>query len=192
MILYKLDDRQFNAQIRRLGFKTISQFARHYGINRATLNNYLRGRGPLPESFYVIAAALKTDPVQLLVPVISKDAVPGLAEITPIVTACTKISPDIAVGLLGSRATGGAKTYSDWDLGITSGVCPLSSREFLRIKRLVEDLREDLPRDVDVMNLDAAPEWFLKGIADPLRFLMGNEPSWAYFMGGLHRVQKAA
>lgn len=192
MIQYKLDERQFAAQLRKLGFPTISQFAKRHDINRATLNNYLKGRGPLPESFYAIADALKLDPIQLLVPMESHQAIPKLEEIAPIITACSKVSPDIAVGLMGSRAVGSAQKYSDWDLGVTAGLRQLSTMEFLKIKQLVDDLAEDLPRAVDAINLDAAPEWFLKGVQYTPKFLAGNESSWAYFMGVLHGVQKAA
>lgn len=192
MVHYKLDDRQLTAQLRKLGFSTISQFAKEYAINRATLNNYLNGRGPFPEAFYAIADALKTDPLQLLTPIPSEGGIPKLEEIAAIVTACGKVSPNIAVVLLGSRAAGNAKQYSDWDLGVTGGAQQLTTKEFLGIKQIVDDLREDLPRDVDVMNLDAAPQWFLKGIDYTPRFLSGSESSWAYFMGVLHGIQKAA
>lgn len=191
MVHYKLNERQLTTQLRKLGFPTISQFARHHDINRATLNNYLNGRGPFPEAFYLIADALKMDPLQLLIP-ISKNGIPKLEEVVPIITACSKILPNIAIGLLGSRATGHAQKYSDWDFGVTGGGQPIATKEFLRIKQVVDDLAEDLPRDVDVMNLDAAPEWFLRGIHYVPRFLAGNESSWTYFMGVLHGVQKTA
>lgn len=194
MTRYKLDDRQLATQLRKVGLSTISQFTQQYGINRATLNNYLNGRGPFPESFYVIADALNVDPIQLLTPVAStlENAIPKLEEIASIIMACSKVSPRIAVILLGSRAKGNAQDYSDWDLGVTGGAQPLTTKEFLHIKQLVEDLKEDLPRDVDVVNLGEAPEWFLRGINYLPRFLSGNESSWNYFMGVLHGVQKAA
>ncbi len=189
---YRLDERQLSAQLRKLGFPTVSQFAKQHNVNRATLNNYLQGRGPFPESFYVIADALQTDPLQLLIPISSESDIPKLEEIAPIIKACCVISPRIAVGLLGSRAKGTAKQYSDWDIGITGGQQLLSAQDSLQIQRIVDDLKEDLPRDVDVVNLDAAPQWFLKGILYTPRFLSGNESSWNYFMGVLHGIQKAA
>lgn len=191
MTHYKLDEHRLSTQLRKMGFPTLSLFARQHDINRATLNNYLNGRGPLPESFYAIADALKTDPLQLLVPVESRGDIPKLDEVMPIIIACSTIDPVIAIGLLGSRATGSAQQYSDWDMGVTGGLQPLTSKTFLRIKQIVDDLKEDLPRDVDVVNLDAAPEWFLRGIHYEPRFLSGNDSSWAYFMGVLHGIQKA-
>lgn len=192
MFRYKLDERQLSTRLRKLGFPALSQFAKQHGINRATLNNYLNGRGPFPESFYAIADALNVDPLQLLSPITSKNDIPKLEEISPIVLACSKVSPQVAVILLGSRAAGKAQQYSDWDLGITGGTQPLTTKEFLRIRQIADDLKEDLPRDVDIINLDDAPEWFLKGIRYSPRFLAGNESSWAYFMGVLHGIQKAA
>lgn len=192
MFRYGLSEEGFQRALGRLGYANVTQFAKQHGINRATLNNYLHGRGPFPDSFYAIADALQVDPLQLLAPISSESNIPKLAEIAPIIKACSEVSPLVALGLLGSRATGAAQQYSDWDLGVTGGIQQLSTKEFLHIKQIVIDLSEDLPRVVDVINLDAAPEWFLKGIHYTPNFLAGNESSWAYFMGVLHGVQKAA
>lgn len=191
MFRYGLSGDAFQRALGKLGYANSAQFARAHKINRATLNNYLQGRGPLPESFYAIADALQMDPLQLLTPTSSESDIPKLEEIAPIIKACSEVSPRIAVGLLGSRAKNIAKEYSDWDLGVTAGMCQLSTGEFLRLKQIVDDMSEDLPRAVDVLNLDAAPEWFLKGVSYMPKFLSGNESSWNYFMGVLHGVQKA-
>lgn len=192
MFRYGLSEPQFQRALSRLGYTNAAQFARAHRINRATLNNYLQGRGPLPESFYAIADALQVDPMQLLTPTASVGDIPKLEEIAHILAAIRAVSKHMAVGLLGSRARGTAKTYSDWDLGITCGMHPMPDEVFLRTRGMVDDLREDLPRGVDVVNLDAAPEWFLKGIQYTPKFLAGNESSWAYAMGVLHGIHTAA
>ncbi len=192
MFRYGLGEQQFQRALSRAGYASTAQFAREHRINRATLNNYLQGRGPLPEAFYAIADALHADPLQLLIPTTSVGDIPKLEEIAPIITAVSAASSQIAVGLLGSRAHGAAKTYSDWDLGVTSGLHPLSDKDFFRLKQMVNDLADDLPRGVDLMNLDAAPDWFLKGIQYTPKLLAGNELSWSYFMGVLHGVHKAS
>ena len=192
MFRYGLSESRFRRVLHNSGYANAAQFARAHRINRATLNNHLQGRGPFPESFYAIADALQIDPLQLLAPTAAAGDIPKLEEIAPILSAVSTGFQQIAVGLLGSRARGTAKTYSDWDLGVTGGMQPLSIEDFFRLKQIVEDLADDLPRAVDVMNLDAAPEWFLRGMHYSPKFLAGNESSWSYFMGGLHGVHKAS
>jgi len=42
----------------------------------------------------------------------------------------------------------------------------------------VEDAAEELAHAVDLINMDAAPGWFLKGLNDKLVFLDGNRNSF--------------
>jgi len=192
MIRYRLDGGVLKRLIARNGYANVAQFAIRNRINRATLNNYLKGKGPLSESFYDLCQALKADPLTLLVPASSLPQVQYLDEIMPLVKAVTAHDEQVAIGLLGSRVKGTMRRYSDWDLGITHGAGRLTGEIFLGLKRIVDDLADDLPRNVDLMNLDQAPGWFLKGIDyDPI-FLAGNETSWNYFLGVLHGARKAA
>ncbi len=189
---YKLDEKLLKKRVKALGFSSISQFTKRYGINRATLGNYIAGKGPLPESFYAIASALLVDPLSLLIPAPNEKTVSGIDEISHIIKYLCDQNSSIAVLLIGSRAKGGEEQYSDWDIAITGGTTPVSSAEYLRLKRTVDDLAEDLPRGIDLINLDAAPSWFLKKIDYAPILLGGNISSMSFFMGVLNGIQKAA
>jgi len=192
MTRYRLDPAKLKIAVQQAGFRHATALTAAHKINRATLNNYLKGRGPFPESYYKICDALKADPLELLSPVASRQDLPHLEELGPLLQAVTRRDPNLAVGLLGSRASGKAKKYSDWDLGLTRGSDSLSTKDYLRLKQIVSDLAENLPRSVDLVNLDGAPAWFLKDLDYEPIFLAGNEISWAHFLGVLHGSQKAA
>lgn len=189
---YRVDEKVFKERLTRLGFSSVSEFATANKINRATLGNYFSGKGPLPESFYAIADALQVDALSLLIPTLSETQIPNIEEIAAVIKKCAEIFPDAAVLLLGSRATGDEKKYSDWDIAVTGGESPISNETFLKMKRAVDDLAEDLPRAVDLINLDVAPQWFLKKINYAPRFLGGNRNGMSYFMGVLNGIQKVA
>lgn len=175
------------------GFRSLTTFAASKGFNRMTLYHYLQGKGPFSETYYKLCEILETDPLQLLVPMVSENKVPLVGEISPLVSTLVKRLPDLAVGLFGSRVTGRAKEYSDWDLGVTRGSQGISGREYLSLKDVLEDVSEDLPRSVDLMNLDQAPLWFFRDIDYEPLFLGGNEKSWNFFLGvlrGSHRQRE--
>lgn len=172
------------------GYAHVTEFARMHGFNRATINNYLKGQGgPFSDSYYNICDALQVDPLSILALLPAKQPA-DTDEIMPIVKKLCSFDKDVAVGLLGSRAKGTGRKYSDWDLCIAKGPNILSGEEFLRLKRSVDNEVDGLPREVDIVNLDAAPEWFLTGLDyDPV-FLAGNSNAWSYFMGVLHGTRK--
>jgi predicted nucleotidyltransferase len=189
---YRLDGPKLKKALVRRGFASVLDFARAHGINRATLHNYLKGRGPLPDSYYKICEFLETDALELLSPVAGTKKLADAEELTHILRALPRQDDLLAIGLLGSRAKGTAKKYSDWDLGVTRGNAGLTTKDFLKYKHLVSDLADDLPRGIDLVNLDAAPAWFLSGVDYEPLFLAGNPISWSHFMGVLHGTQKAA
>lgn len=183
---YHVDSAKLKQLIACRGYAHLTEFAKAHGFNRATLHHYLKGQGgPLAESYYAICEALQADPIALLSP-IAEGGVDGVSEIMPVVKALCAADAAIAVGLLGSRSKGKQRRYSDWDLGITRGRRPLGGVEFLRLKRTVDGAVDALPRDVDFIHLDAAPEWFLRGIDGEPIFLAGDSHAWAYFLGVLH------
>ena len=61
--------------------------------------------------------------------------------------------------LFGSRASGQARKFSDFDIGI-KGKEPLSLKTIALIKEVLED--SDLPFEVDVIDLAGATEKFKK------------------------------
>lgn len=187
---YHLNTSKLKEIIAQLGYANISDFARANSLNRATLHHYIKGEGgPLAEGYYSICEALNTDPIALLTPV-EPPLVDEAGRIMPIVNKLAATDKEIALCLLGSRAKGKGKKYSDWDIGITHGRKTISGVDFLRLKRNVDADVDKLPWEVDFINLDAAPEWFLLGIDYEPIFLAGNSNSWAFFLGVLYGAKK--
>lgn len=187
---YHIDPVKFGQAVAERGYAHVTEFARLHGFNRATINNYLKGRGgPFSEAYYIICDALKIDPLSILSILPDRKTVDA-DEIMSIVKKLCSSDKDIAVGLLGSRAKGTGRKYSDWDLCMTRGPNVLTGEEFLRLKRQVDDEVDMLPREVDIVNLDAAPEWFLAGLNYEPVFLAGNSNAWSYFLGVLHGTKK--
>jgi len=190
MFRYHIDSAKLRQIVVQRGYAHVTEFAKLHGFNRATINNYLKGQGgPFSEVYYVICDALQIDPLSILSPLQAGQTVDA-DEVMPIVKKICAFDKDIAVGLLGSRAKGSGRKYSDWDLCITRGARTLTGGEFLRSKRSVDDEVDKLPREVDIINLDAAPEWFLVGLDYEPVFLAGNSNSWSYFMGVLYGTKK--
>jgi predicted nucleotidyltransferase len=191
-VKYVLDKRVFFGRIRELGAENISRFARETGLHRNSLGAYLTGKSVFSSAFQRMARALDLDPLSMIVPASETTAaVKGLDEIRPIVAALLRRSPGAAIVLLGSRAKGRARPYSDWDLGITRSPVPVGGEEYLGLRRVARDLGDDLVRNVDVINLDEAPGWFLQGLLDPPVFLDGDRESFSFLMGVLHGIQKS-
>lgn len=188
MLRYRINDDVLKQALQRQGYKRLSHFAQDQKVNRMTLHHYLKGRGPLPENYYHICDSLGVDPLAFLTPQL-ESVVAEQEKIQPIIQALLRQQPDLAVGLIGSRARGRAKKYSDWDLGVTRGAKALTPQEGLRLKTLVEDAAENLPWFVDVVNLDQAPLWFLQKIDYQPVYLGGNRAPWEFFLGVLHGIQ---
>jgi predicted nucleotidyltransferase len=150
----------------------------------------MQGKGPISEPFYQLCEVLKIDPLDLLVRMPHQTCLPHQEELGPLIRELTEFNRKMAIGLFGSRARGDAKKYSDWDLGVTGGTTPITSHDYLQLKDRLDDLAEDLPRFVDLINLDRAPPWFLREIDYEPLFLGGDQARWQYFLGVLHGTQK--
>ena len=101
-------------------------------------------------------------------------------------------TPPLCVGLIGSRACGDAHPYSDWDLAITGGAAPVSFDTYLDFRRRLDELSEDLPWSVQVVNLDAAPSWFLTAMDYEPVFVAGDVSSWQAFVQRLTDVRESS
>ena len=188
---YRIDEEVFYSKMREAGFTSRLDFARRAGIHRNTLSQYLNGREVFQDAFLRMAAELGCDPMGIVRREIDADARVGdVSEIRPIVDHLVASDNGIAVVLLGSRASGRRRKFSDWDIGITRTDPPIDDLLYLRLRGEVGDLAEDLPRGVDLVNLDAAPTWFIEGIDyDPV-FLEGDRESFAHLMGVIHGIRK--
>ncbi|MFH1356789.1 MAG: nucleotidyltransferase domain-containing protein [bacterium] len=190
MFRYQVDSDLLKTVLRKKGYKNLFDFSKSIEFNRVTLNNYLKGKGPLAEPYYDLCRQLEVDPLSLLFPISLDNDFEYQEEILPVVKEVCNKYPDIAVVLLGSRAKGNSKKYSDWDLGITKGGEELTTREYFRIKDFIEDLVDDLPRMVDVVNLDKAPIWFLQEMDYTPKYLGGLKNAYDFFLGVLNGIKK--
>jgi predicted nucleotidyltransferase len=189
---YRIDQMVFKKRVIAKGYRSLSDFAAKNNIHRNTLLNLKQGQSVFSSSYRNITNALEIDPLELMVPI---STCPfnneNLDEIRPLIAHLVKLAPGKAIMLIGSQASGKAKKYSDWDIGIFDHVHPLSGREYLHLKGKVEDLSENLVRMVDLVNLNQAPSWFLESLVStkPV-FLDGNREAYIYFMGVLNGIQK--
>jgi len=195
-VKYILNKKLFKRYLLKEGYKNILDFSRKTSIHRNTIKNYLSGKSIFSSAFEEVARHLNTSPLELIEPISDSDQrVEHLDELKPIIGKIIEHDKSIAVILLGSRAKKHHKKYSDWDLGITRIPNGISDREYLKIKSFVDDLADDLPRKVDVINIDVAPSWFFEGIDYEPVFLDGNKESYIYFKGvldGIRKKQKAS
>lgn len=188
---YLLDAEGLKKQLLAAGYPSIVEFAKATGLHRNTVQKLLQGGSVFSQALQKIADRLQLDPVSLLQPVLGEaSAIPHVEELAPLVQQLLHREPQVAVILFGSRASGRARTYSDWDLGLTRFPKPLGGIEFLRLKRWMDEVGERLVRTVDVVNLDQAPDWFLGNTAAQLRYLAGHREAWCYFQGVVHGVTK--
>lgn len=188
---YVLNNKVFKRQLIEKGYTSLLEFSRATHIHRNTIKNYLSGRDVFSSAFFDIAKHLEMSPLELIMPISDSDLrIANIDELKPVIAKIVSKDEDVAVLLMGSRAKGNLKKYSDWDIGITRTPNPITSKEYLRLKQLVLDAADDLPRNVDLINLDAAPFWFISKINyDPL-FLDGNGESYSYFKGVLNGIKR--
>jgi predicted nucleotidyltransferase len=185
---YQINTNLIQKELIKQGFKNLNDFLSIKKINRMTFYNYLKGQGgPIAEPYYEICRHLHVDPLWLLQPQKKAKQAAGIQELAEKIA---RKDCRFAIGLFGSRAKKTAKKYSDWDIGITKGPQGLSAHEYFSLKTFVSDLVDDWPQSVDVINLDQAPPWFLKGIDYKPIFLGGNQESWIFFEGVLYGTKR--
>ncbi|MBI2066739.1 MAG: nucleotidyltransferase domain-containing protein [Deltaproteobacteria bacterium] len=188
---YCINKTIFKRRLVELGFRGVSDFSNKTGLHRNTVQNLLAGQSVISSSFFKVASTLRADPLELIQ---AKADLPrsikGGDEVKGLVGQIMKEDKKMAVFLLGSRALGKAKKYSDWDLGVIRYPEPISGREFLRLKVKVEEWSDSLIRTVDLVNLNVAPEWFLGEMRSQPVFLAGNTEAAAYFLGILDGIKK--
>jgi len=188
---YIIDRSAVAKQIKTRGFANASRFAGRIGVHRNTILGYFKGKSVFASAFLKIARALDRDPLELIVAVAdSATVIEYIDEIRPVIAALIRQSPGIAVVLLGSRAKRQAKAFSDWDLGVTRPASPIGGEEYLSLRRVAADLAEDLVRNVDVINLDTAPDWFWADLNYEPVFLDGDRESYSFLKGMLHGIKK--
>jgi predicted nucleotidyltransferase len=188
----KVNPTTFKQALQNSGFKSLTELALIAGVHRNTLYPLVRGEvSPFTDSYLAICTALKISPVSLL----DMDAEEEISEIYKalgqIVYERLHERARYAFFLFGSRATGKARKFSDYDIGVTGGEKQLTWQEFLDIKERLAILCDDLPVKVSLLNFDSAPNSFLDDFESTLKFLIGDQGAFLYFRGFLDGRKKA-
>jgi len=189
---YRLDSAGFKRLLEKNGFSSISEFADAASVHRNTLTAYLCGeKRVFPRTLCDIAASLGVDPLSLICPARKAQmSAPPLEFLKKALPGAAGQDENLVFLLLGSRAKGRGRKFSDWDIGISGGDEAVDTAYYLKLKSHIQDITEDFPFSVDVINLDCAPIWFLSDIDYKPVFLCGSEKSYYHFLGILNGLKK--
>lgn len=191
---YLLDSQKIEKLLNNTSYSSISALAKDLGIHRNTLYLYLSGKqGPFTSVVEEIAAKLRIDPLEIISSTqVNPNQQLTQSDLVQLISKNFADKNDWAFILIGSRAKGTARKYSDWDIGISAGQTKIDSLDYLRAKEKIEQITEDLAVEFDLINLDEAPSWFLSKIDYAPVFLWGNIVAYNYFLGvidGSRRTQ---
>ncbi len=173
--MHMIDKKLFSEGLRKRGYRTIGELADSLNIHRNTVHYYLSGHNVFPEALERIISALDLDIRDIIV---KKDESPAQIEkIAPTIDKLQGKYPDVAFILFGSRAKGKSKKYSDWDIGVyrSGGLLHETYRNIIKKKN---DLAENLPFFIDVVNFNNADAPFLREASKSWQFLTGSIKSF--------------
>lgn len=176
IIMQIVDNKRFAKAMKDKGYSSIGEFAKRLGVHRNTIHYYLSGHGVFPQAFEKIMKALDLKPSDILI----DDGIStgsSFEQIASLIDELHTEFPQVSFVLFGSRSRGEAAKYADWDIGVFSDK-GLSHETYRRVVRRKNELIEDLPFFVDIVNLNRADENFLAEISKEWRFLAGRLSDW--------------
>lgn len=174
--MYILNESRFHEALKRKGYRSIGALAQSLGVHRNTIHHYLSGNPVFPEGLVKILTALDLSPTQALDKQEAHWSSP-YEGIAPFVDRLHAEYPNVTLVLFGSRVAGRGHRYSDWDLGVFSRI-GLPHERYRRIVIKAEELAEEFPFLVDVVNLNRADLSFLREISRHWVFLTGSQEDW--------------
>ena len=174
MHLYALDNKKLSEAIKAKGYRSFSEVAKKIGVHRNTLSNLITGQSVFPKSLTMLFEFLDLDGRQYISLTQEGFTVDSIAFL---VDALLGVHPRCCIVLFGSRARGDNKKFSDFDLGIYSSQ-KLTHKEYLKLIEVKEEVCEDFPATVQVVNLNRADSGFLEQISQDIRFLGGRMSDW--------------
>ena len=172
--MYRLNTDKFRAALHRSGYRSIKDLAAQLGIHRNAIYYYLNGRNVLPDVIARVLDAVSLPPGEAFERI---ETLPGEqlpASVAKLVDNLQTAFPRTTFILFGSRASGRARRYSDFDIGAYRQD-KIETDEYLDMIALKNDLEEQCPYFIDLVNLTAADLPFLAGIRDSLVFLGGKQ-----------------
>lgn len=174
--MFIIDKSRFEKALQEKGFKSIGELAHSLGIHRNTIHHYLSGASPFPSNFEKMMEALDLTPSEI----VRKKEDPlflPLKTIAPIIDQLHTEFPKVTFVLFGSRVQERSQKYSDWDVGVFARL-GLPHSEYRQIVRRTDDLVEDLPILLDIINLNRADSLFLREASKNWMFLAGLQQDW--------------
>lgn len=174
--MHIVDSKIFKQALHKKGYRSIGELAKSLNIHRNTIHYYLSGHGVFPANFEKIITALDIKPRDILIEDKKDTSVP-LEQIAPIVDQLSQKFPNVCFILFGSRSKKTAQKFSDWDIGVYSSE-GLPHNAYRQIVRLTNDLVENLPICVDIVNLNQADDYFLQKASKYWIFLSGKLNAW--------------
>ena len=166
------------------GIASISELSRQSNIHRNSLSPYLKQeKSILNEVTEKIAKALQVDPL-LLVERREVGSLDPFKVIPKIKKYSLSLNEKHCFFLFGSRASGLAKEYSDYDIAYAG----ISGERGLEIKEDILNLFQDLPVKIDLVNFDNAPAWFYFECKPNFIFISGVR---SFYYSSLSKVYEA-
>lgn len=179
-----INSKQLKNIMAKQGIRSFSELSRKASLHRNSLIPYLKEeRDILSEVPFKISETLGVDPRLLIKEqeIQFKDQF----NILPIIREYSLgIKERHCFFLFGSRASGMAKKYSDYDIAYAG----LDSEKGLEIKEDLLQSFEDYPVKVDLLNFDNAPNWFLVECKMNFIFICGAK---SLFYNAISRVYEA-
>lgn len=157
---------------RRLNLRLLAQKA---GISRQSLYSLLKGGTIYNQPFLKLVTWLNLDPEAITsrddpVRCLTRSAPERIQKVMLRLEEFVR-NHDASLCLFGSRARGRKETGLDWDFGIYFHN-KNQDGELRKLKRALEE--RAFPYQIDVVNLNGAPPWFLQGILGEALVLVGD------------------
>jgi len=192
-MLGKLDISALKDLMRRRGVFSYTELANIAGLHRNSLLPYLSGsRSGYTTTLLAISKALDVLPETLLQRHAAIDPFQVFPIIEKLLAEFKSQHAEMVFFLFGSRSSGKAERYSDYDVGCSAGINKIPTRLFLEMKQSLSILADDLPVKVDLVNFDNAPIWFFEQLKLPLIYLCGERNSLSYLLGRINATKEAS
>lgn len=174
--MHILDKTVFKKTLQKSGFRSIEELAKKIGVHRNTIHYFLSGHRVIPVSVEKIMKTLNIKIQDILIDQ-KDDSVDDLEQIAELIDKLHAEFPFVTFVLFGSRARGDAKKYSDWDIGIFASD-DIDHDTYRKIVMRRDELIDDLPFFVDIVNLCRADSYFLREASRRWQLLSGKLSAW--------------
>lgn len=184
----KLNRNKFYHALEHSSAKSVCNLARQSNLHRNTINHYLANGSVYQHGFLALCDALHVQPEDL----VDSQHSSGLLnpEVARIVDELHARFPHVTFVLMGSRARGRQKKYSDWDIGFFSYSTPMTHQTHLDLLKRVDDLLETSTEEIDLVNLNEASQNFLEINKYNFVFLTGRLSDWHQFQENIYGHEK--